>query len=118
MLYVERGDPQANIHTASDALWWTYVSVTTVGYGDRFPVSDAGRLVGAVTLTLGVGLFGTLTGFLTNAFLRPRGGERGRPEGDEVAVRAELAEIRRQLQALQGQPDAARPTPPAESRDP
>jgi voltage-gated potassium channel len=101
MLAIERDKENANIRTASDALWWTYVTVTTVGYGDRFPVTDAGRLVGAVTLTLGVGLFGALTGFLANAFLRApeSGGEQD--ESGDAAVAAELAELRRRVRELQ-----------------
>lgn len=119
VLVVERGNPQANIHTASDALWWTYSTVTTVGYGDRFPVSDAGRLVGAVTLTLGVGLFGTLSGYLANTFLRPRS-ERTRQAGQEEvdsAIRGELAEIRRQLLLLQVGSGATSTAPPPEGRE-
>lgn len=62
----------ANIINASDAIWWTFVSITTVGYGDYYPVTNAGRMVGVVTLTVGVGLFGVVTGFLANVFLRPK----------------------------------------------
>ena len=72
ILAAERNDPNANIRTASDALWWVYVTITTVGYGDRFPVTDAGRFIGILVLTLGVGLFGVLTGFLANLFLTPK----------------------------------------------
>jgi voltage-gated potassium channel Kch len=72
VLAVEARADNANILTASDALWWSYVTVTTVGYGDRFPVTTAGRLVGVAMLTIGVGLFGVLTGFLANAFLAPK----------------------------------------------
>jgi voltage-gated potassium channel len=68
-LIAERHSPDANILTASDAIWWVFVSITTVGYGDRFPVTDQGRLIGVVTLTVGVGLFGVVTGFLANLFL-------------------------------------------------
>lgn len=68
----ERSNPDANIKNASDALWWVYVSITTVGYGDRFPVTMTGRLIGIFVLTLGVGLFGVLTGFLADFFLNRR----------------------------------------------
>ena len=71
ILAVEGRSPDANIKTASDSLWYIYVSITTVGYGDRYPVTNAGRIVGILVLTVGVGLFGTLTGFLANAFLAP-----------------------------------------------
>jgi Ion channel len=49
------------------------VTMSTVGYGDRFPVTNLGRVIGAIIIIVGVGLFGTITGFLANAFLAPRG---------------------------------------------
>jgi voltage-gated potassium channel len=70
-LAVELQAPNGNIKDASDALWYVYVTVTTVGYGDRYPVTNAGRLLGVLIMTVGVGLFGTLTGFLANAFVSP-----------------------------------------------
>lgn len=63
-------DPTSNIKTAEDALWWAYVTITTVGYGDKFPVTSAGRIVGVVLMTAGVGLFGTFTAFLSALFLK------------------------------------------------
>jgi voltage-gated potassium channel len=62
----------ANITTAGDALWWGYVTATTVGYGDYYPVTTGGRLAGIVMLTVGVALFATFSGFLANLFLSPR----------------------------------------------
>jgi len=72
IISIEGRIPEANIKTASDAIWWGYVTITTVGYGDRFPVTNSGRAVGILLLTAGVGLFGVLTGFLANAFLAPK----------------------------------------------
>lgn len=72
ILYVEGSDPEANIKTTSDALWWIMATVTTVGYGDTYPVTNAGRIVGVLVMITGIGLFGTLTGFLANAFLAPK----------------------------------------------
>jgi voltage-gated potassium channel len=65
-------DPNSNIRTAEDALWWAYVTITTVGYGDKFPVTTEGRLVGIVLMTAGVGLFGTFTGFVSSWFLNTK----------------------------------------------
>jgi voltage-gated potassium channel len=71
VLWAERGAESANILTAGDALWYVIVTISTVGYGDRFPTTEAGRLFGVVVLVVGVGVFGTLTGFLANAFIAP-----------------------------------------------
>lgn len=67
----ERSNPDANIKSASDAIWWAFVTITTVGYGDRYPTTNWGRFVGMLVMTTGVGLFGVLTGYLANAFLSP-----------------------------------------------
>ena len=72
MLHVEQNAPGANITTASDALWYTIVTISTVGYGDQYPVTNAGRIVGALIIVVGVGIFGTFTGYLANLFLSPR----------------------------------------------
>jgi len=72
ILDAEKGVPGANIRTPSDALWWGYVTITTVGYGDRFPVTLSGRIIGVFLLTAGVALFSVFTGFIANAFLAPR----------------------------------------------
>ena len=71
VLAVERGAPDANITTAEDAVWYLIVTMSTVGYGDQYPVTGAGRLIGSLIIVVGVGVFGTLTGFLANVFLAP-----------------------------------------------
>lgn len=72
MLRIEQTIEGANITSASDALWYVLVTISTVGYGDQFPVTTAGRILGVVIIVLGVGIFGTLTGFLANAFIAPK----------------------------------------------
>jgi hypothetical protein len=72
ILYVEEDADGANITTASDALWYTVVTISTVGYGDQYPVTNAGRLIGTLIIVVGVGIFGTFTGYLANLFLAPR----------------------------------------------
>jgi len=69
MLNVEGNSAHANIKTASDAMWYTIVTISTVGYGDQYPVTNAGRLVGGVIIVIGVGIFGTFTGYLAKQFL-------------------------------------------------
>ena len=61
--------PDSNIKTAEDALWWSYVTITTVGYGDRYPVTGEGRIIGMILMTGGVGLFGTFSGFIASWFV-------------------------------------------------
>jgi hypothetical protein len=124
VLGAESNAPAANIKTASDALWWGYVTVATVGYGDKYPVTNAGRAVGVLVMTIGVGLFGVITGFLADWFRRPRKAvARAGPtiaaqdgvsatveeirrllEAQEEAYQSSMAEIRARLAALEGTP--------------
>lgn len=60
----------SNIQNATDALWWAFVTITTVGYGDYYPVTTLGRIVAAVLMTAGVGLFGTFTAYVSSYFLQ------------------------------------------------
>jgi voltage-gated potassium channel len=71
MLALEKGAPDANITTASDALWYVIATMSTVGYGDVYPVTTHGREMGSVIIVIGVGIFGTFTGYLANFFLSP-----------------------------------------------
>jgi len=68
----EAGQRAANIHTASDALWWSLVTVATVGYGDKYPITNPGRVVGVLLMIVGVGLFSVMTSFLAKWFLAPQ----------------------------------------------
>lgn len=61
----------ANIKSAEDALWWTMATITTVGYGDRYPVTTEGRVLAAGLMVAGVGLAGIYTGYVAAWFLRP-----------------------------------------------
>ncbi len=72
ILYLEKDAAGANITDASDALWYTIVTISTVGYGDQFPVTNAGRVMGSFIIIVGVGIFGTFTGYLANLVLSPR----------------------------------------------
>jgi voltage-gated potassium channel len=97
--------PGANIVTAGDAMWWSVVTLTTVGYGDRFPVTAEGRIVATLMMTAGVGLFGAFSGFVASWFLRP-----AEHEQDDALreVRLELAAIRALLERLRPVNDSAR----------
>ena len=61
--------PNSNIKTAEDALWWSYTTLTTVGYGDKYPVTTEGRLIAAVLMTTGVALCGTFAGYIASLLM-------------------------------------------------
>jgi voltage-gated potassium channel len=113
VLLAERGAPDANITTAPDALWWVYVTITTVGYGDRYPVTNLGRLTGILVMTAGVGLFGTLSGFLAQSFLAPPKPKAAPapaaedPKGRVVAILQQIEEHEKAVAELRKQLDAA-----------
>jgi voltage-gated potassium channel len=67
ILIVENA-PESNIKSAEDAIWWTMETITTVGYGDKFPVTSEGRMIGIIVMIVGVGIFGTFTGYIANLF--------------------------------------------------
>jgi Ion transport protein len=71
ILHIEQYAPDANITSASDALWYVIVTISTVGYGDRYPVTNDRRFLGTLIIVVGVGIFGTFTGYLANLFLAP-----------------------------------------------
>lgn len=93
--------PDANIKSASDALWWAVVTITTVGYGDRYPVTGEGRILAATLMVFGVALFGTLTGFIASWFVGAK--------SDEGASEAAL--LRQDIQALREELAASRLRP-------
>jgi voltage-gated potassium channel len=82
--------PEANLHTAEDALWWSVVTMTTVGYGDHYPVTAGGRVVATVVIFAGVGLIGIWAGIATSWFL-----ETSEEQQDDT-----IEELRREVRAL------------------
>ncbi|WP_180933566.1 potassium channel family protein [Nocardioides ungokensis] len=64
VLDAERSSPDANIKTAGDALWWACTTVTTVGYGDRYPVTTQGRIIAVVLMLVGIAVLGSLTAII------------------------------------------------------
>lgn len=84
----------ANIKTAEDAVWWAVATVTTVGYGDRYPVTSEGRLVGVALMICGVGFIGILSGAAASWFLAPL----QRREASEIErIEEELKQIKARL---------------------
>jgi voltage-gated potassium channel len=104
-LYFEQYAHGANITTGGDALWWGYVTATTVGYGDKFPVTTGGRIVGTLMLTVGVALFATASGFIANAFLSRKAVPAAPADG---SVQAALREVERLLADQQKATEALR----------
>jgi voltage-gated potassium channel len=87
----------SNIKTAEDAIWWAFTSIMTVGYGDHYPVTSEGRVLAAILMCSGVGLFGTFAGFLASWFIGTGPEEDGAVASELKAIREELASVRRAL---------------------
>jgi len=100
-------DPQSNIRTPGDALWWSLATIATVGYGDKYPVTGEGRALAILLMTGGIGLFGTFTGYLATWFMEAD------PTADKsiMKVAAEIGELRFQVQQLRTELGAARQVP-------
>lgn len=58
--------------TLSDGIWWSFVTTTTVGYGDISPSSTAGRATACVLMIMGIGLIGSLTSTITTFFMKDK----------------------------------------------
>ncbi len=100
VLDAERGAVGGNIETAGDAFWWAITTMTTVGYGDRFPVTGIGRLVGAGLMVAGIAVLGTVTATLAS-YIIDRVGE---DDADaQTATRADLRALTEQVQALRAE---------------
>lgn len=69
VLLFEKGHDGSNINSGGDALWWAFETITTVGYGDRFPVTFGGRIVGVILMITGCGLFGTYTAYVASLLM-------------------------------------------------
>ena len=97
VLEAERGAPDANIATFGDAVWWALTTVTTVGYGDHFPVTGTGRFVAGGLMLAGIALLGIVTASLATWLI-----ERIREVEEESGqvTRRDLAALTREVAAL------------------
>lgn len=112
ILEVETAE-KSNIRSGYDALWWTLTTVTTVGYGDHFPVTPKGRMIGALVMSCGIALYATLTAFISAKIMEIHG-RHERDEVDDICcevhhLRAEIQEIKELLKARATLPAAPPP---------
>jgi voltage-gated potassium channel len=102
VLDAERGHPGANIETFGDALWWGAVTIFTVGYGDKYPVTGEGRFVGVLLMAGGVALIGAVTAsFATWLIEQVRVQEELEEAADEAATRRDLHQVHAQLDRVE-----------------
>lgn len=94
MLHFEGKAEGSNIKTVEDAVWWSLVTITTVGYGDRFPVTTEGRLLAVVLMFAGAGLVGTFSAFLASWFI---GGIEQEQKLETEGLRQEIEAMRQEI---------------------
>jgi voltage-gated potassium channel len=102
VLQFESKSPTANITTGGQALWWSVVTITTVGYGDFYPVTTAGRITGVFVMFSGVGIIGALASILASVLVPPPDTEEESDAGPGTGrtVQEELEQVRLELVAL------------------
>lgn len=94
----ERQSEAGNIRTISDGIWWGIVSITTVGYGDRFPVTFPGRVIGIMLMTIGVVTFSTLTATIASGMVEDaEAKDREKLNEHLEAIEKKLSNIEREL---------------------
>lgn len=110
-LDAERGQPGANIQTFGDATWWALTTMTTVGYGDHYPVTTLGRVIAGTLMIGGVALLGMVTATLASWLVEAVQSERQ----ETIDLRREIdtlhAKIDSLLQSHRGTDGATPPDP-------
>ncbi|GAA0981398.1 pH-gated potassium channel KcsA [Nocardioides aquaticus] len=129
VLEAERGAPGATITGFGDAVWWACTTMTTVGYGDTYPVTPLGRTIGVGLMVAGVALLGAVTAtaaaWLVQAVAEEEAEEAAEEAAQEAAEEAaqvaavgardpgaellrEVRALRAEVAALRGRPDPGR----------
>lgn len=99
-------DGGGSIDSFETALWWSAVTVTTVGYGDTFPVTPAGRGIAVFLMLIGITVFGLVTANIAAFFIEARGEQE---EMTLAGIAARLDRLQTQLDTLQREIAALRP---------
>lgn len=99
MLMFEGSAPGANIHTAGDAIWWAFVTISTVGYGDHYPVTVAGKVLAVLIILSGVGIFGMISGLITSIITEPAKNEERKNRQKEKQYRDDKLNLLLQQQS-------------------
>jgi voltage-gated potassium channel len=106
---VERSDPSSNITTFPDALWWAVSTVTTVGYGDKYPSTEGGRAVAVILMLTGIALVGTMTAAIAAWFVgSTQKANRKAAEDDQDQAQAERSVLLAELAAMRAGLDQLR----------
>jgi voltage-gated potassium channel len=105
VLDVERRAPGANITDFDDAVWWAFVTITTVGYGDYYPVSASGRFIAVLLMCGGVAVVGVVTATLASWVIERAA--QARDDSAEPATRGQVRALARDVSALLAATDAA-----------
>ena len=95
-LSIWRVESESNgpIKDLPDAVWWAMTTVTTVGYGDTYPVTPEGRAIGVILMLIGIGVFGTVTASVAAFFV----------ESSEVDKLDDIRESLKRIEARLEQP--------------
>jgi len=103
VLQFESKSSDANIKTGGQALWWAVVTITTVGYGDYYPVTPGGRLTATVVMFCGVGIIGSLASILASVLVPTPRVPDVSSDGQAALtdIQRSLTEIHRELAAIQ-----------------
>ncbi len=102
MLDAERTNPDANIESFGDAAWWAATTVTTVGYGDRYPTTTQGRFVAVGLMVTGIALLGVVTAALASWFVEKMSAVQEAEHRTEQEIADLTAEIRALREAVAG----------------
>ncbi|SHI22940.1 potassium channel family protein [Ferrimonas marina] len=100
ILLVEDGASGANITTAEQAIWWALITISTVGYGDYYPITSAGRVIATVLIVTGVSFFGVVAGYLASLFV---GQDSEESEGRLQSLESQQQELLTEIKALRKQ---------------